>query len=1003
MKTTKSRVPKISASIIASLIFAGVFSAAAAENADALAILKASGRNQGFCVVLGCGSRTKPSLPADIAASSQMLVHGIASDNESLIRANAVIEKAGLSGRCSAEMIPVSPLPYAPDLANLVVIEDLAALKKQGVTVSDVLKIAAPGGVVCVFENGKWQSQVKPRPSEMGDWMQPAANAGANRISHDSLANFPAGVRWLDDIPMNFINYGWASCRAMVTAGNRCFTLSPTEFENLDPARSSFKSDLWLTAHDAFNGLPLWKINCGIDAQALAVNIRNSGPLVTDGTCVYTYTKNGLIAADIVTGKILRTMPVNFPTVRLVLSDGVLVSAGWADMFCSGLWSFWQPKSHQGSAQAFEAKTGKPLWEKPVAVQDLLADKGTAFLLKSGTAESDAPELEAVNLNTGKELWKVGAAEFANGQQPSLCLAADGIVAVCHVIPGGDPKKPEGAVAIFSAADGHKLWEQTQLPASLPGISIQIVSVQGALWMQGLAFDCKTGKPLTNLPRVGVGMCVPTTVIDDGRMVINGRGMAISMRQPGDQVYKQISYNALRGQCVQGLVPANGMFYVAQNNCCCTPDCLPGVIGFGSVPAIPADAEFQAARPLEKGPAFSAAMAETDGTGDWPMFLHDETRDSISPAQLPGELTVRWQKPVAAEPSGPLATAWASRLRSTLTAPVVAGKTVVTAAIEEGRVIALDAESGTVLWKFDAGARIDSSPTLYRGRCFFGSRNGWLYALDLASGKLAWRLRAAPLERRLVAFGQVESAWPALGSVLAHDGVIYATAGLNSETDGGLAVLAVDAKTGEQLWARRIGEGFVRSNDLLEFVDGGVLLRDCRLDPKTGEGTWPQAKWPQPMPQRKGSGLEGLMDEGWTKTYQRRSGGYIFGPNLRANLRLCNAETMFGPDFAINKEAAQEATSETLKKPETYLWKTTSNETRPLALAMTPNALVYAGKNIQNDHVSGYVQLVNPADGSILSQTALPAPVIHQGIAIAHNQIFVSLSNGAVACLGRKP
>ena len=1017
MMMSKSRSKKIwgraMVTIAMGLVVLSIPATGAVANPDAQAILKLSGRDRGLCVVLGCGSRAKPSLAADLASASGMLVHGIALDSESQERAAAAVSQAGVQGRCSAEAIPVSPLPYVPDLANLVVIEDAAALKAKGVSIEDALKITAPGGSVCVLEGGKWRARVKSRPAGMSDWKQPTGSPGGNRVSGDSMAAFPAGVRWMDNIPMNFIGGGWAACRAMVTAGGLCFTLSPTEFENLDVPHSTFKTDYWLAAHDAFNGLPLWKINCGVEAKASALNIRNPGPLVTDGTSVSTYTKDGLIVVENATGHILHTLPVKYPVTRLILADGVLISAGWAEVQClgqvNGLWGPWQPKTGDGAVQAFDLKTGRMLWEKTTASQDILADKGVAFLLTTG---SGAPGrgLEAVSIRDGKQLWKMDGANFDKYQDTILSLVADGVLVLSHLV-SGTGVKPDGAISVLASKDGHQLWEQKKTPVGGISPSVQMVMIQGCLWMNGQAFQAKTGElmtdpatglPAKDLPRVSVGACVPFTAVDDGRMFINSRSMSGFVRdntsQSGAIYYQPFSFKALRGQCVQGVMPANGMFYTAQNNCRCTPDCLPGLVGFGPGAVAPTEADFKAARPLEKGPAFASAMnSAAEGEGGWPMFLRDETRGNVSPEKLPEAMEILWRQPVTPEPSGPLATAWAARLRSTLTAPVVSGNLLVTAAIDEGRVVAMNAATGAVLWKFDAGARIDSSPTLYRGRCFFGCRNGWLYALDLATGKAAWRLRVAPLERRIVAFGQVESVWPAAGSVLAHNGIIYASAGQNSETDGGLAVIAVDAKTGGQIWAAQIGAGFVRSNDLLQVRDGKIALRDYLLDPQSGAGIAPSRD--------KGAsfgGLEGLSDEAWTKVYQRRSGGFTYGPKLTGNLLLTGSDMVYGVDFAMKKETADALTAEQLKDPSIYLWKITSGNLKPFTLALTPGAVVFAGKNQQKESIGGYVQLVRSADGTAISQTALPSPVIHQGIAIARGLIFASLSNGEVVCLGKK-
>ena len=46
---------------------------------------------------------------------------------------------------------------------------------------------------------------------------------------------------------------------------------------------------------------------------------------------------------------------------------------------------------------------------------------------------------------------------------------------------------------------------------------------------------------------------------------------------------------------------------------------------------------------------------------------------------------------------------------------------------------------------------------------------GWVYCLRMEDGTLIWRFRAAPMDKRLIAYEQVESLWPVHGSVLIHE------------------------------------------------------------------------------------------------------------------------------------------------------------------------------------------------------------------------------------------
>jgi hypothetical protein len=121
------------------------------------------------------------------------------------------------------------------------------------------------------------------------------------------------------------------------------------------------------------------------------------------------------------------------------------------------------------------------------------------------------------------------------------------------------------------------------------------------------------------------------------------------------------------------------------------------------------------------------------------------------------------------------------------------------AQVDTHTVYALDAGSGELLWKYTAGGRVDSPPTIYRGRVLFGSADGYVYCLDSSDGALVWRFRAAPLDRRMMAFEQLESVWPVHGSVLVQNDRVYCVAGRSVFLDGGMRLLILNPETGEKL------------------------------------------------------------------------------------------------------------------------------------------------------------------------------------------------------------
>jgi outer membrane protein assembly factor BamB len=167
-----------------------------------------------------------------------------------------------------------------------------------------------------------------------------------------------------------------------------------------------------------------------------------------------------------------------------------------------------------------------------------------------------------------------------------------------------------------------------------------------------------------------------------------------------------------------------------------------------------------------------------------------------------------------------------------------------------GRFIALDAETGKLKWRFQtdgerryaathlhgslpAGEIMPdpfdfflSSPTLWDGKVYFGSGDGNVYALDAATGALAWKFKT----------GDVVHASPAIS-----DGTLYV-----GSWDS--YFYALDAKTGTLKWRFKTGEDPDIHNQVgiqsSAVVSDGVVYFGCRdanlyaLDAKTGEKKW---------------------------------------------------------------------------------------------------------------------------------------------------------------------
>ncbi len=982
--------------ILGALVVVGLWSARASGAGDdttAKQILGLAKVKKGLCLHIGAGGKRTAGLTAALAGNGSMLVHGLALDDKSLVRAREAVSKQNLLGRAMIEKVGSRTLPYLRDLANLIVVEDMSALARLGIGKDEILRVLAPGGVLCVRQGRRWTSTVKPRPEGMDDWTHPQHGADGNMVSTDKLVKFPLGFRWIDGLPVN-INR-WAACRGWVISDGRCYTLSANEMENLTLRRSR---DHWLAARDAFNGLPLWKIRCGTTDDGAYLNWRNAGPLVAGDGRVYAARKgNTILSVDGATGRVDAAMKTSHQAVRLALLEGTLVASCWEAKEKSvhkpdgaSLWATWFPKTGVGSIEAFDAETGKAKWSLPFPAYMLVASDGMVYALTHVGNPPKKREVVGIDLKTGRELWRVPYEKI--GAEPDLQLNSCG---PGYVIVGKRTKK---GIAALSAKDGSVLWQVK------PVHGLWTPVIDGELWCDSRKYDPRTGKELGRMP-AGPGNqgCTPSVVV--WPYVTRTRGCRYHefYTEGGQLKVRGLSYTGARGACMEGMVPANGMFYTAQNNCRCAPGQVYGFLAVGPSGEWPKAPDFAAPRPVEKGPAFGKVVKVAAKPDDWPTFRHDAARTAATAARAPSKLIKRWQTKVILSADNPLEHVWRARVASKLTAPVVAGGRVFAAAADEGRVFALDAVTGSEMWSTVLGGRVDSPPTIHEGLCLVGCRDGWVYALSASDGKLAWRTRLAPFERLMVAHGAVESVWPAVGTVLVHEGVAYVNAGRTSESDGGIAVAALDPATGRLLWGKAISAGPKRQNDFLILRDGAIGWWNVKLDPKTGE-----AGKLSLIAKRHSQG--GMLDGTWTVVGKRRSGyGFRVGKAV-ADLLAWNDSLVAATYFAVSREKAAMPPGgpplDAKGRPmavrlvqDDYSWRPSLPAGgQAEAVVMAGGAVLYGGRI--KGKTAGFLYAVSAETGKKLSEAMLDDAPTYDGVAVAGGKVYVTLQNGTIACFG---
>jgi len=258
-----------------------------------------------------------------------------------------------------------------------------------------------------------------------------------------------------------------------------------------------------------------------------------------------------------------------------------------------------------------------------------------------------------------------------------------------------------------------------------------------------------------------------------------------------------------RSNCDIGAFPANGLLYSPPNTCQCQPY-LPGTKSYHSRNT---SSEIPEEERLVVGSAKPAAARE-DADG-WPQWQRGPARRAWAPREYPTELKQLWSWKVGASSLPPmLDSQWKSDgiLFGPLTQASCAEGILVVADANRHEVIGLDPHSGEVRWRTPVDGRVDMAPSIYKGLVLCGTRNGFVIALNRDTGELVWRFLAAPHSDRIVVNGQLESPWPVFGAIPVDDNGLIAIAGRHTSNDGGLWWWQLEPATGKVLARGRFDE-----------------------------------------------------------------------------------------------------------------------------------------------------------------------------------------------------
>ena len=790
-----------------------------------------------FVVHLHCGDGTAT---AKLLTQSSTVAQGLDLDPKNIAIAKAnQSSQPNYGSRLTFRTFDGKHLPFINNTVNVIVsAAELAA------SPAEIHRVLAPGGVaifrsrtkptideslasVTSIDRGRYRGFYrlgKKWPTDIDEWTHHMHGPDNNRVARDTrLAPPLSHLQWSVGPRYTRHHEYMSSFQAMVSAHGRIFYI-------IDEGKHDsilLPPDWKLIARDAFNGIVLWKRP--LDNWFNHLWPFKSGPLtlprrlVVQGDRVFVTLGIGspISVLDATSGKVLHSLEGTEGTEEIIIDGNRLfaVKRDWLteankhevkERIRNGASTgevtrrFGGAISRNQTVMAFDLTTRKMLWEHATRVAPLGigARDGTVYIF-------DGQAVTRRNAADGREIWRSDPL-LKKPQYYAVNYACNLVCDDQKILVGSAAGE---SMLALSAKDGSVLWSKPQYRSGRHAAR-DLFLIDDKAWTTNTlvanmalpdvpgtgnprssrvtGYDLNSGDVASDfLPKNDVysmnARCHMSAATENFLITSRTGTELVSLTDKEWHIH-----HWMRGACLYGLMPANGIIYAPPNPCACyTQSKLNGfnaVTGFDEQWA--STVESHGGQTLVRGTANGTPARNPIEQDAWPVYRHDNARSGSTASKV----------------ALPLQTGWRTEGFDELTGLVVAGGLCVFAEKKRHTVHALDAQTGSRKWAFVAAGRIDSPPTIAGPSLLFGSADGWLYHLRTSDGELVWKRRIAQADLSLFVRSQPESVWPLSGSVLVQDGKVYCVAGRSAFLDGGLRLAVVDAATGELLFDNRMDD-----------------------------------------------------------------------------------------------------------------------------------------------------------------------------------------------------
>ncbi|MEQ1853922.1 MAG: PQQ-binding-like beta-propeller repeat protein, partial [Chthoniobacteraceae bacterium] len=647
----------LSRALAVTLSISSALAADDASRAEADRILSASGVKGGIVVHLGAGDakltaalRKNASYQvqglerdaakvaaapetitvADVAADSREIAHrlgldargeAVAGELEGAVaaaRERLFTEK--VYGEVALDVWREGQLPYIDNLVNLIVAEDAG-----GVPMEEIKRVLVPDGVALIKQGGEWKKTVKTRSDQIDEWTHYYYDAKGNAVSKDKEVGPPSRLQWVGSPRWSRHHDRMSSVSAQVTSKGRLYYIMDegSRISILLPSKWN------LIARDAFNGTVLWKKP--IEKWSEHMWPLKSGPtqltrrLVANGDRIFVTLGIGepISVIDGASGEVVRTFPETKGAEEILHVDGVIYA-----LVNPKEWSLkdFAPKLQQDqqriaqeyewdkqprSLVAVDPNTGKVLWKKEQQkiVPITLSADGKRVLFYDGD------QLVCLDGKSGTQKWASGPApkrkllEYNFG--PRVVLTGETVL-----YAGGD-----GSQKGIDAETGKELWTAPHEKSGYRSPEDLLVA-GGLVWNAGTLQGNQTGEFIGRDPRTGEAKKQFLPDVPDGTYwfhhrcyIAKGTENFLMPSRTGIE-YVDIEkkhwdlHHWVRGACLYGVLPANGLTYAGPHNCACYPEAKLDGLNALSAATSPFPPVLSDEKRLEHGPAWGQPIEE---------------------------------------------------------------------------------------------------------------------------------------------------------------------------------------------------------------------------------------------------------------------------------------------------------------------------------------------------------------------------------------------------------